>query len=129
MGDFDCILTGKISNTCWPFENEKDLTHITHMISDTITHSTKSIWFLKAPVKRTNLQLYIWWFVSTMCKIIYEVFEGYFVTPWVILASLNSKIIHQSKEKLIICVSYIYTYNSSLTSFSTPFWWINLYVM
>ena len=37
---------------------------------------------------------------------IYKVFKGlgmiYFVTPWVILVSVNSESIHQSKQKPII---------------------------
>ena len=38
-------------------------------------------------------------------KIIYKVFKGlsiiYFVTHWVILVSVNSRYIHQSKQKAI----------------------------
>ena len=28
LDDLECILTGLILKTCWPFANEKDLTHV-----------------------------------------------------------------------------------------------------
>ena len=70
-------------------------------------HSTKSIIILKAPFEPISTIQCIWWFESTKRKNNIQGFERswdrvYFLTHWVTLVSVNSKSIHQSKQKPII---------------------------
>ena len=71
--------------------------------SDPIIYSTKPAWFLKAPVKRANLPYTYDDLWAQGVKWNARLFKGlgviYFATSLVTIVSVNSKTIHQSKQK------------------------------